>query len=103
MSIEALDHLYLETTSWDETIGFWEQRGFGLVEQWGSDGHRAGRLVAGSAVIVLAEVTATPDATVFLRVGPAGTGDPMEPTHWGTRMARVTDPDGRTFALETQA
>lgn len=100
MSIEALDHLYLETTSWDETIEFWGQRGFAVVERWGSDGHRAGRLTAGSAVIVLAEVTAAPQATVFLRVGSGGTGDAMEPTHWGTRMARITDPDGRTFALE---
>ncbi len=103
MSIEALDHLYLETTSWDETIGFWERRGFAAVERWGSDGHRAGRLVAGSAVIVLAEVVSAPEATVFFRVAAEGTGDAMEPTHWGTRMARVTDPDGRTFALEASA
>lgn len=101
MSIEALDHIFLETTSWEETIGFWEQRWFAPIERWGSDRHRAGRLVAGSAVIVLAEVEAAPEATVFFRVGVEGTSDTMEPTHWGTRMARV--PDGRTFALETDA
>jgi len=97
MTITALDHLYVETTDWPASVRFWEGLGFGFAEQWGNDGHRAGRLIAGTAAIVLAEVAAQPEFTVFFAV-PDSPG--LQPTHWGTRLARVTDPDRRTVALE---
>jgi catechol 2,3-dioxygenase-like lactoylglutathione lyase family enzyme len=97
MTVTALDHLYVETTNWAESVSFWERLGFRFVARWGSEGHRAGRLIAGSAVVVLAEVAAAPEFTVFFAVPDS---PQLEPTHWGTRMARATDPDGRTVALE---
>jgi len=97
MTVTALDHLYVETTDWPGSVDFWEGLGFDITERWGSDGHRAGRLVAGAAAVVLAEVAADPEFTVFFAVPDS---PDLEPTHWGTRLKRVTDPDGRTVALE---
>ena len=113
-TVRALDHLYLETRSFDSSVSFWESLGFKLAETWGADGHRAGRLTSGSAFIVLAE-GAAPAQVVHFRV-PSGSLDalaaalvasphvkivtPVEPTHWGTRWLRVQDADRRIYALE---
>jgi catechol 2,3-dioxygenase-like lactoylglutathione lyase family enzyme len=113
-TVRALDHLYLETRSFDAAVAFWQGLGFRLAEQWGGEGHRAGRLVSGSAFIVLAEGRA-PAQVVHFRVPPgsldalAATLDgnpqlkvvtPVEATHWGTRWLRVQDSDRRIYALE---
>ena len=102
-----LDHLYRETTNWDESVAFWERLGFGFVEQWGAIPHRAGTLRNGTATIVLAEVGGDqiPAATTFLSVLDVEdlasvTGVPVTETHWGTRMATLIDPDGRTYHFE---
>ena len=114
MAIESIDHIYVETARWDASVGFWEGLGFAFEERWGSDGHRAGRLAAGRASVVLAEVAdARPAAAVdvFFSLDDAdgfrpGLGvevtTPLEETHWGTRWIRVQDPDGRTFCLEEE-
>ena len=92
-------------------MAFWEGLGFEFVDQWGSDGHRAGRLQSKQAVVVLAEVgpdlpaafnaffdLADPDR---FEIGPGVEVEtPLETTHWGTRWIRVTDPDGRVHCLE---
>jgi len=102
MGIKGIDHLYLETRHWDESTAFWKTLGFSFADQWGQDGHRAGRLVMGEAVIVLAE--AADELTVFFSAadiaGLAEVVGEAERTHWGTKVIRVTDPDGHTFALE---
>ena len=107
VGIERIGHIYAETTSWESSVGFWEILGFSFVEQWGSEGHRAGRLVKGDAAVVLAEVAADPVCNVFFDASdldafqPGGSViTPLEDTHWGTRWIRVIDPDGRVFALE---
>ncbi|HET7771862.1 MAG TPA: VOC family protein [Chloroflexota bacterium] len=112
--VRALDHLYLETRSFDAAVSFWEALGFKLAERWGDAGHRAGRLVSGSASVVLAEGRA-PAQVVHFRVPPgsletlAASLDgnaslkvvtPVEATHWGTRWLRVQDNDRRIYALE---
>ena len=113
-TVRALDHLYLETRSFDAAVSFWEALGFKLAERWGDEGHRAGRLVSGAASVVLAEGRA-PAQVVHFRV-PPGSLDalaasldgnpslkvvtPVEPTHWGTRWLRVQDSDRRIYALE---
>lgn len=108
MGIKNLDHLYIETTNWDDSVLFWEGLGFSFAEQWGNNGHQAGRLVHGDAVVVLAEVDGDPKMNVFFGVAgidelvasaPSIATKPHD-THWGTRLVQVTDPDGRTFALE---
>ena len=113
-TVRALDHLYLETRSFDTAVAFWTALGFELAERWGDEGHRAGRLVSGSASVVLAEGRA-PAQVVHFRVAPGsldalaaslgGNADlkvvtPLEATHWGTRWLRVQDNDRRIYALE---
>lgn len=102
MGVKGIDHLYLETRHWDDSVAFWNALGFSFAEQWGQDGHRAGRLVSGDAVLVLAE--AGDEMTVFFSVADtaalADVAGEVEHTHWGTKMIRVTDPDGKAFALE---
>ena len=113
MGITKLDHVYVETRDWDAATAFWGGLGFSFVEQWGSDGHRAGRLEAGSAAVVLAEVDedAAPAFNVFFQLDDAERFAPgdrvdvihsLEPTHWGTRWVRVRDPEGRVHCLEAQ-
>ncbi len=108
MGINRIDHLYAETAHWDDSVAFWEGLGFSFAERWGSDGHRAGRLVCNDAAIVLAEVEEKPAFNVFFDITDADALDatghdvatPLQDTHWGTRWIRVTDPDGRIIALE---
>lgn len=111
MGITHLDHLYAETRDWEASVRHWEGLGFTFVERWGSEGHRAGRLTAGTATVVLAEVPpeARPDFLVFFGLEDADhfvigsdveVVAPLEETHWGTRWIRVRDPEGRGAALE---
>lgn len=109
MGINRIDHIYLETIQWEASVAFWKSLSFVWAEQWGSEGHRAGRLINNQASVVLAEVERAPAFNVFFDVSDAealeldeaaGVTTPLEDTHWGTRWVRVTDPDGRTFALE---
>jgi catechol 2,3-dioxygenase-like lactoylglutathione lyase family enzyme len=102
--IKGVDHLYVETRSFDEAAAFWERLGFRLTQRWGRDGHTAGRLESGGTYIVLAE-SANPVLNVHFGVAEAEAlaetlGEPIERTHWGARLIRVRDPDGRTFVLE---
>ncbi|MCB2224650.1 MAG: hypothetical protein KQH83_10835 [Actinobacteria bacterium] len=111
MDITAIGHLYVETLHWEASLRFWEGLGFTVAERWGSDGHRAGRLESGTAQIVLAEAPegAGPAFDLVFRAGdldgapPApevGVAAPVQDTHWGTRVLRVRDPDGRVYSLE---
>ena len=101
-----LDHLYRETLHWESSVAFWESLGFRFLEQWGEAPHRAGTLGRDAARIVLAEVEgAEPEGAVFLATDDvdgfaARAGVDVVDTHWGTRMATVTDPDGRTYRIE---
>ena len=116
MTIDAIDHLYLETHSFEKAVAFWEALGFRLVQRWGTHGHVAGMLKSGGATIVLAEAPEAADTPVTVHFGISNAdglaerlqavGDavaietPLEATHWGTRWLRLRDPDGRVFALE---
>jgi hypothetical protein len=112
MPVSRIDHIYAETRSWGETVAFWEGLGFSFAERWGDAGHRAGRLVAGDAAVVVAEIPPGDDPPAFNvfftltdadQLAPAPEVEvvtPLQPTHWGTRWIRVADPDGRVHALE---
>jgi uncharacterized glyoxalase superfamily protein PhnB len=117
MSIEAIDHLYVETTAFDEALRFWRGLGFSVADAWGEDGHRACRLESGTAAVVLATADGAEPCpvTVHFRVGdvdalaeqvaraegsPVGVEVAPEDTHWGTRWMRVRDPDGHVFSVE---
>ena len=106
MGIEAIDHLYVETRNFEDGLTFWQGLGFELLARWGADGHKAGRLKSGQAVIVLAE-SQEPKVVVHFRVaGEPKVGEgvevlaPFAETHWGTRLMRVGDLDGHAYALE---
>jgi hypothetical protein len=103
-----LDHLYRETALWDESVAFWQSLGFVFAEQWGSEPHRAGRLVNGDVGIVLAESPADPAESVFLTTPDLDDVSkvlnvPIVETHWGTRMVSAIDPDGRTYNFEPRS
>jgi len=102
-----LDHLYRETTKWDASVAWWMALGFSMVEQWGEEPHRAGKLQRDEASVVLAEVdpSTQPAGSVFLATSDieavaTRAGVEVVDTHWGTRMVSVTDPDGRTYNFE---
>ena len=104
-----LDHLYRETTRWEESTEFWSRLGFSFAEQWGEPPHRAGRLTRDTASLVLAEVSegAGMASTPFFEVSDiaefSGEADAdVVATHWGTHMVTVTDPDGRTYHFESK-
>jgi catechol 2,3-dioxygenase-like lactoylglutathione lyase family enzyme len=114
MSISRLDHVYAETHDWNASVAFWEALGFTFADRWGTDGHRAGRLEAGDAVVVLAEVASdvAPAFNVFFDLADpdeyelaegAEVVTPLEATHWGTQWIRVRDPEGRVHCLEAQS
>ena len=118
MEISGIDHVYMETRSWDDTVQGWESLGFSFVTTWGEDGHRAGSMVAGAATIVLAEVGAaeTPAFTLHSSVDELAstnerqqsaphfvTTTPPEATHWGTMLVRFEDGDGRVYVVETKS
>ena len=105
-----LHHLYRETRRWTESVGFWSRLGFSFEQQWGSEPHRAGALVSGTARVVLAEVTpeTEPSEATFLETSDIdavshATATAIVDTHWGTRMVSVTDPDGRTYNFEPRS
>lgn len=114
--IQKVDHIYVETSHWDAAVAFWNGLGFEFAEQWGEDGHRAGRLCRADAAVVLAEAPENPvRPTVHFHVEDAAalnervTGNdavkvttPLEDTHWGTKWIRVEDPDGNVYALEAK-
>ena len=117
MDIDAIDHVYVETTDYDAARAFWLALGFEPRSEWGEGGHRAGQFVNGTAAVVLATAHSEQPArpTVHLRVADAGAAQEVldgpaaahvrtvlrdEPTHWGTRWIRVADPDGNTWVLE---
>lgn len=111
MRIDGIDHLYVETNSWETSVAFWTGLGFTRTSEWGEPGHRAGRFEAGSSAVVLAEVTDTAPvmALHFAVQGADGSEDlpgvvtPLADTHWGTQWIRVEDPDGRIHVLEQHA
>jgi len=113
MGISRIDHLYAETTAWEESAASWEGVGFAFIETWGSEGHRTGSLRSGEAEMALADVTGSePAFHVFFAVDDAGfaqespgvtTVTPAEKTHWGARWSRACDPEGRIHALEEGA
>jgi len=116
VSIEKLDHVYVETRQFDKTVSFWKSLGFDVAAEWGDGPHRACRLTSGDAAVVLAEAdpAGSPQSPTvhFAMKDPEHLAEslaaaenveiltPLENTHWGTRWIRVQDPDGNMYCLE---
>ena len=116
MTVKALDHVYVETRRFEQTVEFWKSLGFTIAAEWGDGSHRACRLVADRAAVVLAEADpeASPQSPTvhFAMADPEHLArtlteaenveviTPLADTHWGTRWIRVQDPDGNLYCLE---
>jgi hypothetical protein len=108
VTTQGFEHLYLETHNWGKSVAFWEALGFKV--DFETD-HHSGQLVAanGTRLFLAEQSPADPvGSDVYLGVAESGTrpADNVEvvfewaPTHWGTQVMTVRDPDGRLFRLE---
>ena len=107
MAVDGVRSLYVETHNFGKTAAFWKSLGFEHFLDLGgsSGGFRAGD---GGAYLFIEEVG--PDAPLhteayFNIVDSAAIpedciAEPLEDTHWGTKLMSVRDPDGRTWKLE---
>lgn len=108
MGVERIDYVYLETHNWGKSVKFWQELGFELTLDLGN----AGKLdpSAGGPGIFLEEVPESRDRKfqVYWNVPDEGfsPGAPVEvvsdwePSHWGSRLMEVRDPDGRIHVLQ---
>ena len=92
MGIAGIGHLHPKPTTSNKSIDLRARHGFVFALQWGSEGHRVGRLECNGVSLVPADVHETTD--LF------GGMSPLSPTHWGTHWIPVTDPDDRGQAPE---
>ena len=108
MTTRGFEHLYLETHNWGKSVAFWQALGFKL--DFETD-HHSGQLVAtnGTRLFVAEQSPEDPvGLDVYLGVDQGGVQPPenvevvrdWSPTHWGTQLMTVRDPDGRLFRLE---
>lgn len=109
MTTAGIAGLFIHTTNWGATVAFWQRLGY-VVEF--DTGHGSGRLRhpdggpylfvaedptrASEGFLPVLEVADADESTTSAAVP----GVQFEPTHWGTRMATVQDPDHRPVAIE---
>lgn len=104
---EGVEAVFVQTHDWVKTSEFFQGLGFELEFD---TGHRSGQFTSRSGPkLFVAEVPADQPATVqpvlhvkdaaAFDVGPFG-AQPFAPTHFGTAMTTVTDPDGRVWGLQ---
>lgn len=108
MSTGGFDHLYVETHDWGRAVSFWQALGFEL--EFETD-HHSGMLrnPAGGPTVFLAEQSLEDPLADELYLGapadyqvPPGVTvvSPFRPTHWGTKVMIIQDPDGHRFRVE---
>ena len=112
MATEGIEAVFLTTHNWGKAAKFFQALGFSL--EFETD-HSSGQLRNGiGPYIFIAEVPAneTPQMQVVFKVDDADafraepiveTVTAFEPTHWGTQMMTVRDPDGRVWTLQAPA
>ena len=111
MTTRGIEHIYLETHNWGKSVAFWQALGFKL--DFETD-HSSGQLVASNGTRLFIAEQSTEDPVgmdVYLGADQAGGAAPepidvvfdWTPTHWGTRVMTVRDPDGRLFRIEAPA
>jgi hypothetical protein len=106
---EGVETIVLETHNFGKTAKFWQQLGYELTFE--SD-HGSGLLVnkSGGPALFIAERPRTqalrielhlksPDAKTRPPAPVEIVGD-WQPSHWGTQLLEIRDPDGRTHFLE---
>ena len=111
MTTRGIEHIYLETNNWGKSVAFWQALGFKL--DFETD-HHSGQLVASNGTRLFIAEQSPDDPVgldVYLGADEAGVAAPENvdvvfdwtPTHWGTHVMTVRDPDGRLFRIEAAA
>ena len=110
MTTRGIGHVYVETHNWGKAAAFWQSLGFTL--EFETDHHSGGFVAPNGTRLFLAEQS--PEDPVgfdlYLDVEAAGAAPAnvdvvfeWTPTHWGTKVMTVRDPDGRLLRLEASA
>jgi hypothetical protein len=108
MTTRGFELVHLETHNWGKSVAFWQALGFKLDLE---TDHHSGLLVApnGTRIFLNEQSPHGPlGVDFYLSVERAGAQPPANvgvvfdwtPTHWGTQVMTVRDPDGRLFRLE---
>jgi catechol 2,3-dioxygenase-like lactoylglutathione lyase family enzyme len=111
VNIRGFEHVYLETHNWGKCVAFWKSLGFSL--DFETD-HHSGQLTApnGTRVFIAERSPLDPVGLDIFLGTEFGNHQPPDnvhvvhdwtPTHWGTQVLTVRDPDGRMFRLEAPA
>jgi hypothetical protein len=111
MATRGFELIYIETHNWGMSAAFWTALGFKLDFEQTDHGH-SGLLVADNGTRIFLEEKNLQDPVgldLYLGVSdpaacqsdsPVDVVLPFTPTHWGTQVMTVRDPDGRLFRLE---
>ena len=108
MSTRGFEHLYIETHDWAAAVAFWEALGYAL--EFATD-HNSGMLrnPSGGPTVFLAEQSIDDPLASELYLGAASdfvapdgvhVVSGFQPTHWGTKVMVIQDPDGHRFRVE---
>jgi len=111
MTTQGISNIYVETHNWGKAAAFWQSLGFTL--EFATD-HASGSFVApnGTRLFLAEQSPEDPlGMSVYLAATTGGVTPPdnvevvfdWTPTHWGTQVLTVRDPDGRQFRLEAPA
>ncbi|HAP75436.1 MAG TPA: glyoxalase [Acidimicrobiaceae bacterium] len=109
MSTNGFDHVYMETHDWAASVAFWAALGFEV--EFSTD-HGSGMLrnpAGGPTVFLAQQPWEDPLAVELYLAAPAGyepppgveVVHPFTPTHWGTQVMVIRDPDGRRLRIES--
>lgn len=112
MATEGIESVFLTTHNWGKSAKFFQALGFELEFETDHDSGQFRHGLGPSVFIAEVPPDQRPDAQLVLKVPDAESfkADPIvdvvtgfEDTHFGTRMATVRDPDGRTWCLQAPA
>lgn len=106
MTVRSIDYVYVETHDIGASVDFWEALGFVKRMDLG-DAALMGPAGGGPGIFLEAVATGTPLAfQVYLKGDDPSFAPPVEvargwePSHWGTRLLHVRDPDGRVHIVQ---
>ena len=108
MPVGRLHNIFISTHHFDETLAFWRALGYEVTRDIRPGAAMLEKADAPSLLIDAVEQERTPELGIFFDV-PGGAFEPaegldvvhgFEPTHWGSEVMTLRDPDGREFNLE---
>ena len=109
MATEGIEAVFLTTHNWGKAAKFFRALGFKLEFETDHNSGQFRHRLGPSVFIAEVPEDQQPDAQLVLKVTDADAFEanpivdvvaPFEDTHFGTRMATVRDPDGRTWSLQ---